>query len=415
MLVGVRNAIVAMSAGLTLSCAGGGGHAAAPRSPGAPTFADDVAFLRAHGEVIVLEGAAGARVAVSPAYQGRVMTSAASPDGASFGWIHRAFIDAKKTGTSFDNYGGEDRFWLGPEGSRFSLYFPSGSELVFDRWQVPHALQEGAWNVTERDARRVRFAHTMEVTSRTGRAFRASVARTIALLDEAALARFGERAQEAARGLSWVGFESENVLTNAGSDAWTAETGLPSIWILGMYAPARDGHVVLPFRDAPGDTSPIVNDAYFGKVPAERLVVDRESKVIRFTSDGELRGKIGLAPSRATPVLGSYSRASRLLTVVTYAPAADPNAPYVSAAWDATTPPFGGDAINSYNDGPVGPGKPSLGGFYELETSSPAAALAPGASIAHAHATFHFVGDEAALDPLARAVLGVSLAEVAGP
>ena len=40
------------------------------------TFADDLAFLRKHGEPVVLHGERGARIVVSPEYQGRVMTSA---------------------------------------------------------------------------------------------------------------------------------------------------------------------------------------------------------------------------------------------------------------------------------------------------------------------------------------------------
>ena len=68
--------------------------------------------------------------------------------------------------------------------------------------------------------------------------------------------------------------------------------------------------------------------------------------------------------------------------------------------------------MNAYNDGPTEPGKPSLGGFFELETSSPAAALARGESLVHTHRTFHFVGDKAALDTIAKRVLGVSLAQL---
>src|SRR5262245_46519172 len=54
------------------------------------TFDDDVAFLRAHGDVIVLERG-GARIALSPKYQGRVMTSAVGGDAPSLGWINRSF------------------------------------------------------------------------------------------------------------------------------------------------------------------------------------------------------------------------------------------------------------------------------------------------------------------------------------
>jgi hypothetical protein len=80
--------------------------------------------------------------------------------------------------------------------------------------------------------------------------------------------------------------------------------------------------------------------------------------------------------------------------------------------WEQQKDPYGGDVVNSYNDGAPAPGKPPLGGFYELETSSPAAELAPGQSLTHTHRTFHFVGEPAALEPIAKAVLGVSLSEI---
>jgi hypothetical protein len=53
-----------------------------------------------------------------------------------------------------------------------------------------------------------------------------------------------------------------------------------------------------------------------------------------------------------------------------------------------------------------------MGPFYELETSSPAAALPPGGSIVHIHRTFHFCGPEAQLDEIARTTLGTSLVEI---
>ena len=48
--------------------------------------------------------------------------------------------------------------------------------------------------------------------------------------------------------------------------------------------------------------------------------------------------------------------------------------------WEMQREPFKGDVINSYNDGPPAPGKPPLGPFYELETSSPALSLSPASS-----------------------------------
>ena len=47
------------------------------------------------------------------------------------------------------------------------------------------------------------------------------------------------------------------------------------------------------------------------------------------------------------------------------------------------------------------PGAKALGPFYEMESSSPAAALAPGASMAHTHRTIHLSGSKDGLDAIA--------------
>jgi len=82
--------------------------------------------------------------------------------------------------------------------------------------------------------------------------------------------------------------------------------------------------------------------------------------------------------------------------------------------WEIQREPYRGDALNSYNDGPPAPGQPPLGPFFELESSSPALALAPGESYTHVHRTFHFTGPEADLDQIARAVLKIGLADLTG-
>jgi hypothetical protein len=53
-----------------------------------------------------------------------------------------------------------------------------------------------------------------------------------------------------------------------------------------------------------------------------------------------------------------------------------------------------------------------MGPFYELESSSPAAALAPGKGLHHVHRTIHLSGTEKELDAIARATLGVSLNQI---
>lgn len=68
--------------------------------------------------------------------------------------------------------------------------------------------------------------------------------------------------------------------------------------------------------------------------------------------------------------------------------------------------------INSYNDGSPEPGAVPLGPFYELETSSAAAALQPGETMKHVQRTFHIQGSEEQLNPLAKRFLGVRLSDI---
>ncbi|MBI4703188.1 MAG: hypothetical protein HY744_18890 [Deltaproteobacteria bacterium] len=369
-----------------------------------PTFEDDVAFLDRYGAVQILQAPHGARVAVSAKYQGRVMTSAVGPGERSLGWVQRDFIEKGRTGTQFDNYGGEDRFWLGPEGGQFGLYFAPGKTFALSAWQTPAAFQEGEWAVSERDDRHIALHRSLAVTNHSGTRFDLDVTRAISLLPAAEVtARLGAPIPA---GVSWVAFQSANTITNRGKLAWSEKKGLLSVWILAMFPPSPDTLVVVPFRtDASG---PIVNDAYFGKVPPGRLQVHEREGYLVFKGDALHRSKIGLGPARAKPTLGSFSAASRLLTIVQYDPPQGP-ARYVNSMWEAQADPFAGDAVNSYNDGPTAPGQPPLGGFYELETSSPGGALRPAASLTHTHRTFHLVGEPAALDAVARAALGVPL------
>lgn len=370
------------------------------------TFADDLAFMSRHGKIMTLAGEGEAKVALSAEWQGRVMTSGVGAQGRSLGWINRPFIEAGKTGTQFDNFGGEDRFWLGPEGGQHGLYFPPGAKFEFDLWQTPHAMQEGAWAVKAEDAKSVTFEKTMKVTNWSKVDFDVKVVRTVRLLGKAdAKTHLGVDASA-----PLVAYESDNEIENVGKTKWSKEKGLLSIWVLAMYAPVPDTRVVIPF-DPKATANPIVNDAYFGKVPPDRLLVKPEAGVLFFKCDGKHRSKIGLGPKRAKNVLGSYSAEAKLLTIVQYDKAPE-GSPYVNSMWEQQKDPYGGDVVNSYNDGPPAPGKPPLGGFYELETSSPGLALGPGDKGRHAHRTFHFVGEPAALEPIAKQVLGVGLSEI---
>jgi hypothetical protein len=250
----------------------------------------------------------------------------------------------------------------------------------------------------------------MQLTNYSGTVFDLCVDREVRLLtkDEAAKALNVTPAED----VKLVAFESVNKMTNTGQKPWEKDTGLLSIWILGMLTPSPATTVVVPYVEGPEeDLGPIVNDAYFGKVPSDRLVV--KDGTIYFSGDGQYRSKIGLSPERSKPVLGSYDSVNRVLTIAQY------NKPegvtdYVNSMWERQKYPYRGDVVNSYNDGPAEPGAKPLGPFYELESSSPAAALAPDESITHVHRTIHLQGPEESLSAIAEAVLGVTTDQITG-
>ncbi|TWT56215.1 DUF6786 family protein [Allorhodopirellula solitaria] len=382
------------------------------------TFQADYEFLREHTNTVLLERE-GAAVVLVPDYQGRVMTSTVDREsGPSFGWINRPVIEkgllseAEREGQLEEHiyiFGGEERFWLGPEGGQFALFFKPGTSFEFADWSTPPAIDTEPFELVQQTKTTAKFERDCEITNFSNTTFQMGIERTVRLLDQEAIAE-SLRVSQLPAGVHVVAYESDNRLTNIGTEAWTVETGMPSIWLLGMYNPSPQTTIVVPFR-AGNDSSlgPKVNDSYFGEVPPEHLSV--EDDVLFFKGDGTRRGKIGISPQRSLGIAGSYDAEGEVLTVVTYNV---PTAPlgYVNSMWEFQDEPFQGDAINAYNDGSPAPGEPPLGPFYELETSSPAAALGPGETLKHVQRTIHVQGAPGQLNPISERLLGVSIDEI---
>lgn len=382
--------------------------------PATETFASDVTFLQTHTDIILLrEG--NAAVAVAPAYQGRVMTSTHDVEqGPGFGWINRPVIakgllsEEERKGRLEDHiyvFGGEERFWLGPEGGQYALYFAPGASFVFEDWRTPPAIDTEAYDVVEKTPEYVAFRHRAVMTNYSGFVFDVGIDRAVRLLDRKAVQEL--TGVPLPDDVTFVAYETDNRITNLGREAWKPETGLLSIWLLGMLNPSPATTIVIPIKTGTeSDLGHAVNDAYFGKIPSDYLRV--EENVLFMRADGTRRGKIGIGPRRSKGVAGSYDSAGKVLTLVAYNEQEAPHG-YVNSMWEHQDEPYAGDVLNAYNDGSPAPGTPPLGPFYELETSSPAAALAPGESMRHVQRTVHLQGVEDRLDPIAERVLGVQL------
>ncbi len=376
----------------------------------AKNFGQDLSFLKEHTDIIVLSDQAGkSQVAIAPAYQGRVMTSTAGGStGDSYGFIKYDLIASGKIQEHINPYGGEDRFWIGPEGGQYSIFFAKDVPFDLEHWFTPAFIDTEAFDLVSSTAQTAAFQKKTQLANYSGTVFDLTIDREVALLDRAtAAAKLGIGIDKAVK---MIAYESINRITNTGKDTWKKETGLLSIWILGMFKHSPKTIVVCPYvAGSEEKLGPIVNDAYFGKVPADRLAITE--KAVYFSGDGQYRSKIGLSPSRAKPVAGGYDADAGLLTIVQYTKP-EGATDYVNSMWQLQDKPYAGDVINSYNDGPSEPGADPFGPFYELETSSPAAALKPGESISHTHRTIHLQGTEQQLDPIVQKVLGVSIADI---
>ena len=176
----------------------------------------------------------------------------------------------------------------------------------------------------------------------------------------------------------------------------TREKGLVSIWSLGQFpAGAADLHhraVQSRRRGSSWDRSSTRD--YFGRIPPDRLRVSAEAHLVPG------RRQVPLEDRRAATARQAGGRLDRLaarradarafLDAAGSRPAFSYVEQHLGSAAGAVT---AATSFNSYNDGPPEPGKPALGGFYEIESLSPAAQLPTGKSLTHTQTTFHIEGD----------------------
>src|ERR1700730_9528617 len=239
------------------------GNKPLPRS----SYAYDAGFLKQHrNKLIELSDESGnSKVLVSADDQGRVMTSTAAGDsGISFGWLNYDLLADKNRKKQFNPVGGEERFWLGPEGGQFSLYFKEGDSFSLKNWQVPPIIDTAAYNVVKADRSQAIFSTNATLTNYSGTSFKIFIERKISLLNNKQVEEILKLAIPA--GVRFVGFETFNRVTNTGNNDWQKDKGLLSIWLLGMLTPSNKTVVIIPFRGIHNARS-YITDNYFGQIP----------------------------------------------------------------------------------------------------------------------------------------------------
>jgi hypothetical protein len=373
------------------------------------TFGYDLNYLSSKDTgLVVLSGDSGkSQIIVSAKYQAKVFTSAVDGlDGTGMGFVNYKFFDAGKTDEHMNGFGGENRFWLGPEGGRYSVYFAKDSTQVFDHWHTPKPFDIEPWNVVSADRKTVSFKKEMEVTNYLGNRLKLQVDRSIALIERSEIAS-GLNVQ-LHPDVRTVGYRTDNTIVNLNDFEWTKETGTICIWMLDMFNPAPRAVTFIPFNaGSEAELGKTVTSNYFGEIPADRLKVT--DRMIFLKTDGAYRSKIGLNAKRTKAIAGNYDPDSKRLTIMTFD--VDKDATYLSQEWNPDKDPLTGDAMNAYNDGPLADGS-IMGPFLELESVSPAAFLKPMQSLSHKHTVYHFTGEENDLNPITEKLFGVSVNDI---
>jgi hypothetical protein len=369
------------------------------------TFGYDLDFLRQKDSVIVLNSKDGnGQVIVSPKYQGKVFTSTAGgAKGKSFGWINYKTFDQKSLDPHMNAYGGEDRLWLGPEGSKFAVFFKPGTKMEIAYWHTPASFDFEDWKLTSHTDKKASLSKPSNVLNYAGTVFTLEIARDIEVLEPADVDKMlginpGSK-------VKIVAFQTTNTITNKSSFAWDRKTGAPCLWNLDMFTPSPKTTIVVPYIDSA--KGKVATTDYFGQIPPDR--VKYSNGILLFKADGKSRGKLGMPPNRAKTMAGSYDAENNVLTIAIFD--VDPKATYLNQEWKTDKDPFIGDAVNAYNDGPLADGS-QLGPFYEIESVSPAAFLKPGEALSHKHSVVHFTGDKDELNQIALKTLGISLQDI---
>ncbi|MDD3561496.1 DUF6786 family protein [Petrimonas mucosa] len=372
------------------------------------TFGYDLNYLSKKDSLIVLKSDdEKAQVIVSAKYQAKVFTSTVNgKEGNSLGFVNYRFFDAGIVDEHMNGFGGENRFWLGPEGGQYSIFFEPGKEQVYDNWHTPKGIDIEAWEIREATTKSATLAKEMTLQNYRGNNLQIAVERTISLVTNSEIAT--SLNITIPQNVQAVAYATQNRITNQNDYEWTPETGTVCIWMLDMFIPSDSAVTIIPYRT--GDESSlgkVVTSDYFGEIPSDRLIDG--NGVIYFKTDGKARGKLGMNAKRTLNIAGNYDPISKRLTVVTFD--TDPKATYLNQEWNPDKDPLTGDALNAYNDGPLEDGS-IMGPFLELESSSPAAFLQPGESLSHQHNVYHFVGEEADLSRIAKSLLGVELKKI---
>jgi hypothetical protein len=329
-------------------------------------------------------------------------------EGRSLAWIGVEQIRRGPVDPVFNNFGGEERLWFGPEGSQFGLHF-GRAEQKLSNYYVQPAMSSIPYELacTSSAGDYAILKCRAQLENAAGTQFEIDIERTIRIQDSCPYILACDTH------VDFVGFQTENRITNVSSRPINRETGVLAAWTLGQYVNGCRCAVVVPVRvgsDAamgePIRLEYVAGVCSDGCLPPKRVRVHNEYALIN--ADGNHRLKVGFAARRATNRMGSLDLDTEELNINDF----DfyPEYSYVAPYWRHLSPEemYDGEASSVYCDGPDQTGGPR-GAFYELEALSPALVLKPGESFVHRNRVYHLRSNRACVDSILMRFLGASV------
>lgn len=377
-------------------------------------FSSVVEFLAdmGHRPYVLESNDARKRVLCAPSLVGRVMTSTLDgPDGNSLG---RIGVDAIRKGPVdpvFNDFGGEERFWFGPEGSQFGLNFTSMDQTLAN-YRVQAGMSSIPYEIvqTVADLGLLTMQSNMGLANCFGTHFTVNVSRTIRILESCPYTL------GCSDHLDCVGFQSETRVTNISDKPINSETGPLSAWTIGQQQSGPRCVVVVPLQcGLPSDLGEPIRQDYLadlcpaGSVPSSKWSVRKGHVLLK--TEGDYPMKIGIGKKRAKNRFGSIDLDRNHLIINDFD--LFPEMDYVAPYWRSLSSEelLDGEAISVYVDGPAEAGRPK-GDFYELETLSPALTLLPNESFTHRNRVFHVRGDLRVLGEICARSFGAVLTDM---
>lgn len=292
-------------------------------------------------------------------------------------------------GGTWNNFGGEERVWLAPEGGRFSLFFPEGEAQTMDTYTVPEPLNSTRFQTVEGSESRdsVTCMASISLTSVRGTVYEIRMIRRVRLLEGSPFSMgYGDRVRV-------VGFETSTTVFNAGDAAWTRETGAPAIWTLGQFKAGKRRIVVVPYRRGQtGSDQDAVSTENFrllnpGGTQGLTAYFRVDQQCVLFRVNGGAQTKLEFPHKTATGRIGAVDLAHPVLTIVESR--VYPELDYVAGyALPYSGDPYDGGASSSF----VLSRESTIPPFFEMESCSPALFLQPGESYEHVSRTYHIRG-----------------------